>query len=523
MRNRFKLTTGFLLVSVAIFAIAALVITQSARRNEESSLVDLVSEQSGRDARVIAGVVTGIADSTDAIRQGVAAPSDSPGSFEGLAMSTFLRNSNIVQLSLYHVDGSLVWSSIETTPHLIPDSERAFFGALEGETVTALHKDVAFTSFEGEAAHGDVTATYIPLLDAVTRRPVQVLEVSRDVTATLDARIETARSSMFITVFSTLGGAFFALLGIVLTADILIGKSRAKAVRQERALADEKVVANKLELENQQLRQINEERDRFLSMVSHELRTPLTTIMGFTEVLRRRQSGIEKSRNLEHLSLMRKNGEHLNSLIEEMLEISRIQSGKFEVVKEGFMLDGLLSQVEESGRMMLRPRHQKLHIESDIERVELYGDRKRVMQVLLNLLSNASKYSPNGSTITLIVEQRGGSVQISIGDEGAGIPRDEQRLLFERFYRREDEVTRAESGLGLGLSIVKAIVEAHRGSVDVESNRGTGTVMKVTLPGARKADMPQPRTASYGEVGYEFERLERLNDLRRLPPSAKSA
>ena len=109
---------------------------------------------------------------------------------------------------------------------------------------------------------------------------------------------------MFRTVFSTLGGSFFALFGVVLTADVLISRSRKRAVLDERALADEKFVANKLELENQQLRQLNEERDRFLSMVSHELRTPLTTIMGFTDVLRKRQDGEKKERNRSRSSYL---------------------------------------------------------------------------------------------------------------------------------------------------------------------------------------------------------------------------
>ncbi|MDA1298149.1 MAG: HAMP domain-containing sensor histidine kinase [Chloroflexi bacterium] len=525
MKNRFKLTTGFLIVSVAIFVIAAVVITNSAERNEKANLIEVVSQQSSRDAHVIAGVLTGALETPVEPETGFGSPVDQAVSYESLAMTTFLRNSDIVKLSLIKVDGSLIWSSATDAPsqadgaHMTSD---AFIGAVNGETATHLVEDVEFSVFDGTSTTGDLISTYIPLLDASTERPSQILEVTRDVTGTLDARIDTARSSMFRTVFGTLGGSFFVLFGVVLSADLIITRSRERAVSHERALADEKIIASKLELENQQLRQLNEERDRFLSMVSHELRTPLTTIMGFTDVLRRRQGGDRKDTNIQHLDLMRRNGEHLNALIEEMLEITRIQAGKFEVVKEGFLLDHLLVQVEASGRMLMMPRRQRLVIDNRVENLELHGDQRRVMQVLMNLPSNASKYSPENSTITLLIEQAGASVRMSVVDQGAGIPRDECELLFERFYRRNDEATRSQSGLGLGLTIVKAIVDAHHGTVEINSVVGLGTTMTVTLPGARKAGA---RSVAPATPEREMERahLRRMRDLRSLPAGAQAA
>lgn len=511
MKNRFKLTTGFLIVSIAIFAIAALVITKSAEHNEEANLINMISEQSSRDARVIAGVLTGALNTPEGSASGIASPGDS-GNYESLAMTTFLRSSDIVRFSLFDIDGSLVWSSTETIEKRAGSSS-AFDSAAAGSTATGLEKSVEFIELDGAAATGDLVSTYIPLLDMNTNQPSQVLEVTRNVTGTLDARIETAKSSMFKTVFSTLGGSFFVLFGVVLSADMLISRSRRRALTQERELADEKIVASKLEHENQQLRQLNEERDRFLSMVSHELRTPLTTILGFTDVLRRRQDGDKKESNLKHLDVMRRNGDHLNSLIEEMLEITRIQAGKFEVVKEGFMIDTFLEQVVASGRMLLKPRHQALVIEKRVEKIELHGDQRRVMQVLLNLLSNASKYSPEGTTITLLIEMSGASVKMSVSDQGGGIPQDECQLLFERFYRRDDEATRSQSGLGLGLSIVKAIADAHHGEVDVQSTVGVGTKMSVQFPGARIAGAV-PTAVANPEAEQALRHLKRMRDLR---------
>lgn len=521
MKNKFKLTTGFLIVSTAIFIVASVVITQSARRNEEANLIEVVSEQSSRDAQVIAGVVTGIAMS-DEMSSDFAAPSETPAGMGDLAITTFLQSSNIVRLALYDTDGYMLWSSSGDRMSTVSNTSE-FNGAVNGLTATGLHKDVEFVTFDGTTGTGDITSTFLPLLDVSTNQPSQILEVAREVTGALDSRIESARSSMFRTVFGTLGGSFVILFGLVLTADIIIGRSRTRAVSHERALADEKIVAHQLVLENQQLRQLNEERDRFLSMVSHELRTPLTTIMGFTDVLRRRQEGEKKDRNIQHLDLMRRNGEHLNSLIEEMLEITRIEAGKFEVVKDGFVLEQLLDQVRDSAKIMLKSRNQVLRIDCDVDGVELHGDRKRVMQVLLNLLSNASKYSPKDTVVTLTVKYQGNSIEISVGDQGDGIPEEESKLLFEQFYRRDDEATRSQSGLGLGLSIVKAIVDAHRGSIDVNSQVGVGTVMTVTLPGARKAPAQSVAAALEPELQQELAHLERVRGIRMLTARAEAS
>ena len=520
MKNRFKLTTGFLILSVAIFAIAVVVITESARRNEEANLINMVSEQSSKDARVIAGVLTGMLESSVDGGLVFGSPADQAGSYEMLAMTTFLRTSDIVRLSLIDVDGSLIWSSATDAPVRMAGATGAFDVAIGGKIATKLEKGIEFSAFNRASTVGDLVSTYVPLLDPSTNRPSTILEVTRDVTGTLDARIETARSSMFQTVLGTLGGSFLLLFGVVLSADILITRSRRRAVSDERALANEKITASRLELENQQLRKLNDERDRFLSMVSHELRTPLTSIMGFTEVLRRRQDGEMKESNIKHLDLMRRNGDHLNSLIEEMLEIARIRAGKFDVVKEVFLLDRVLEHVEASGRMLLMPRDQSLNIDRrDV--VELQGDQRRLIQVLLNLLSNASKYSPERSTITLVVELQGGSVKLSVGDEGAGIPEDECKLLFEQFYRRDDEATRSQSGLGLGLSIAKAIVDAHDGSIEVQSEVGLGTTMTVTLPGARKAG-PRRAVVATPEPEQQREQLRHLRDMRSLPAGVRA-
>lgn len=520
MKTRFKLTAGFLVISVAILAVAAVIITQSARENEERNLIRFVGEQSAKDAGVVAGAVSRIALGESVNGTAIGAPSESSHGIDGLGIGAFLQNSNIVELSLYATDNSLLWSSTEGASQGVSRYNDMFQEAVAGEVATDLSTDVQFVSFEGELTTGDVTTTYVPLLDLASHETVQVLAVKRDVTSNLGDRISSARSTMFQTTFSTLGGALAILLGVVLTADILLHRSRRRAIDNERAVNEGKLVANSLELENQQLRQMNEERDRFLSMVSHELRTPLTTMIGFSDVLRKRQAGEKKESNIRHLDLMRKNGEHLNSLIEDMLEITRIQADKFDVVKEGFALEQFLEQIEETGNMILASRRQTLSIEGDRSGIELHGDRKRVLQVLINLISNASKYSPEDGAITLTVGLAGDSLELVVKDQGAGIPEKDCKRLFEHFYRMDNVETRSQKGLGLGLSIVKAIVDAHHGSVDVNSVVGAGTEMRVSLPGARYINA-HPVAMSI-PAGTEFELLSARRDLRAVPNTASA-
>ncbi len=509
----YKLTTGFLIISVAIFAVAAIVITRSAERNEKSNLIDIVSQQSSKDAQVIAGILTDVVSSPDG-EIGSGAPSDPLAGYSNLATTTFLANSNIVGLSLIDTEGNLIWTSESGVPHRVDESNQAYMSAVAGDAATRLDEGVN----AGDSAYGDLVSTYIPLLDVNTRQPAQIIEVKRDVTADLQARIDSTRNTNFRTVFSTLGGSFVILFGIVLAADVLLARSRKRSILQERSLAEEKLVAGQLEIENKQLRDLNDERDRFLSMVSHELRTPLTAMVGFTDVVRNRLEGESLEKNVKHLDAMRRNGHHLNMLIEDMLEVTRIQSGKFEIEKDGFVLENLLKQVETSGRVLLRPRGQKLNIERSAKDLEVHGDSRRIMQVLLNLLSNASKYSPADGKITVSVEQIDNSVRISVTDEGAGIPQEECNRLFERFYRRDDEATRSQSGLGLGLSIVKAIVDGHQGSIEVNSTVGVGTTMAVTLPGARKVAPQVSTTPELAPTQWQQRR-----DLRSVPQGAKLA
>ncbi len=463
MNFRFRFTAAFVIVSAVILAMAAVLTSRSIQRSEEAELVESITSETNQDSDLL--TVAAAAYTGDDLLVGAASDSAISTGFESLVTSTLAQSSNIIRLSLFDAERNLLWSSVADPAVTFPGSDSQFASALQGEIATGLNKNVA--------------STYIPIPG---NGDLQVLEVDREVTEVLGARIDASRDSIFRTLYTTLGASFAVLFGVVVTADTVLHRSRRRALEQEHAAAESKAAADQLALRNDQLMQMAEERDRFLSMVSHELRTPLTSMLAFTEVLKRRQEGANRESNLDHLSLMRRNGDHLNSLIEELLEVTQLHGDKFEIVKAEFELQDLIDDIQRSAGAMASIRDQEFKLNCTCNEMVMLADRKRISQAVLNLVRNASQYSPQRTAITLSVECMGDLVKMTVRDEGPGIPEDERNRLFEQFHRGNSEFTRSQSGLGLGLPIVKAIVEAHGGKISLTSQPRAGTVATLLVP-----------------------------------------
>jgi two-component system, OmpR family, phosphate regulon sensor histidine kinase PhoR len=219
-------------------------------------------------------------------------------------------------------------------------------------------------------------------------------------------------------------------------------------------------------------------REELISAVSHEMRTPLTAMMGFSEFLLTNKVDEEQQRNC--LETIYKETERLNELIGNFLDLQRIKARRviyrFAAVAAKPLLQdaALLFDVD-------RTRH-RLVIDTPAELPPVRGDEARLHQVLTNLISNAVKYSPPGTQVTLGARQSGESVDIWVGDEGVGIPAEMQEMIFDRFFRLDNTDRRLVGGAGLGLALVKEIVTAHEGRVWVESVVGKGSTFHIMLP-----------------------------------------
>jgi PAS domain S-box-containing protein len=229
---------------------------------------------------------------------------------------------------------------------------------------------------------------------------------------------------------------------------------------------------------NEQLEQLNKAKSDFVSIVSHELRSPLTGIQGFSELMRDEVTSLDEMR--EFSADINREAERLNRMINEVLDLDRIESGRVTLHREPVDLGALASEVV--GRTAPRVSGHRLLLRLDPSAPSIDGDRDRLTQVVVNLLDNAVKYSPDGGEVTVGVESEGASAHLWVRDQGMGIPAEALESVFERYTRVESGRHRAIHGTGLGLPIVRQIVELHGGRIWAESVPGAGSTFHVTLP-----------------------------------------
>lgn len=242
--------------------------------------------------------------------------------------------------------------------------------------------------------------------------------------------------------------------------------------------------------ELERLRHLDQLKSQFVANVSHELKTPLTSIRAYGEAL---MDLVENEQGKEFLRVIDEESDRLLYLINDLLNISRIQSGK---MKLNFEMTDPASLVPEALRIA-RIRSERHHLVVDVEPglPPMLLDRDKIREVLINLISNAVKYSPNGGRVGVRMRRAEGNVRIEVQDEGIGISREHQEKLFQMFYRVDSSLTYEVSGTGLGLAIVKAIAEHHGGRVWVESEPGRGSTFFVLLP-IRAQPAPAPGVRS---------------------------
>lgn len=225
-------------------------------------------------------------------------------------------------------------------------------------------------------------------------------------------------------------------------------------------------------------RQLQRLKDEMISAVSHEMRTPLTAMLGFVEFMLDNEVGPEDRR--DYLQTVHKETERLNDLISNFLDLQRLQAQL-----ESYQLETVCvaDMLQEAGHLFtLASRAHQIRVECPNDLPAVQGDPKRLQQVLKNLLSNAIKYSPKGGEVVLRASQEGSVVTISVEDRGMGIPPQALGRIFERFYRVDDSDRRIPGGIGLGLALVREVIEAHGGRVWVESTLGQGSTFFFTLP-----------------------------------------
>ena len=251
------------------------------------------------------------------------------------------------------------------------------------------------------------------------------------------------------------------------------------------------LVSERFEAEN-----ANKVKSMFLAKTSHELRTPLNAIIGFSSLLDAQAAGplVSESKYVDYARLIRSSGQHLMALIDDLLEMSKIEAGRIDLRDERILL---AVAIENAVTMVdLQAQAKSISLRKDVanENLLIEADAKALRQILLNLLSNAIKFTPEGGKVGIMAGiGDGGEVVIRVSDTGIGIPADALERVFTPFERAHRDAMSKIEGTGLGLSITRGLVKLHGGTISLASQVGEGTVVTVTLPASRVAAAPGKR------------------------------
>lgn len=233
---------------------------------------------------------------------------------------------------------------------------------------------------------------------------------------------------------------------------------------------------------NAELGRLNEQKNQFLGIAAHDLRNPLEVILTYSQFLLDEASGRLEPEQVEFVEAIRSSSEFMLSLVENLLDLAQIEAGRLELDLATVDLGGLLERNVSLNRTLAQKKNIEVLLSCPPDLPALRIDAPKIEQVLNNLIGNAVKFSPRGSTVEVGAEDRGDGVVLRVRDQGPGVPADELDKLFRPFGRTRVQASGGEKSTGLGLAIVKKVVEGHGGKIQVESAPGEGTTFYVSLP-----------------------------------------
>ncbi|MDE3116285.1 MAG: hypothetical protein KGL26_11840 [Pseudomonadota bacterium] len=228
-------------------------------------------------------------------------------------------------------------------------------------------------------------------------------------------------------------------------------------------------------------------KSQFLANMSHELRTPLNAILGFSEMIHTGTLAFSPERHIEYARLIHDSGQHLLALIDDILDLAKIEAGRLQLHEQAFDLEDVIDENLRLAGAIASAARIRLARSVPPDLPQLYADQRAIKQILFNLLSNAMKFTPPGGTVRVFAycDDDDGAVRFGVSDTGIGIAPEDQARVFEKFGQGRHDVVTAHKGTGLGLAIVKGLVSAHGATIALESDIGTGTCVTVTMPPSR--------------------------------------
>lgn len=347
----------------------------------------------------------------------------------------------------------------------------------------------AFLAAVAQAAAGDKTVTTLARLRAGARRGGDDLADAQAFGAPVFAWAELRCRGAGADRVGTTGAV------IVAARDVSAARRHEDELERMRAQAESE----------------SQWKDRFLANISHELRTPLNAVIGFSDIMRAGQGPIDDARRAEYAGIIHDAGHHLLSMVNSLLDVSKIEAGRFELRPETVALPGVVEQVMEMMRLRAEQGGVALRATLDPRAAELVADKRACRQILTNLVSNAVKFTGEGGAVELLARPEGNSIAIEVIDTGCGIASADLARLGDAFFQASSAYNRSHEGTGLGLSLVRGLVGLHGGSIQIESAPGEGTRVVVTLPLDCRAAQPEAvpariETAARRAGGFDLSR-----------------
>jgi len=330
----------------------------------------------------------------------------------------------------------------------------------------------------------DVVVTDIRLPDV---GGMEILELAKEINPDAAVIMMTGYASVETAIDAVNQGAYAYFVKPVNPDELKT--TIANALRQQRLAQENKRLVDSLQSSNKLLFEANEElkkathaKSEFMANMSHELRTPLNAIIGFSELLLDEVTGHINEEQKQSLNDILSSGKHLLGLINDILDLSKIESNKMDLKLRNLSLPVLIESLRRVMMPILAPKKQSLEVSVEEGLSTIYADKDKVKQVLLNLLSNSTRFTPDGGKLRVEAIRDNSWCRVSVVDNGIGIRRGDSEKIFEPFCQLDNPPVDARGGTGLGLTIARQIIERHGGRIWVESDYGKGSRFTFTIP-----------------------------------------
>ena len=499
--GKYRLTIVFAATAVVVIAVAALIVNQLVGNLTEDNLVRIAEENTTRDAAHIESMMRGGQSmpsagtmshpgesSTQDMQKPMPLTLDLLTGPEGLTstLPMLVKGLNITDVNLFDLNGAIVWS---TDPKIIGKNNSGsplYQRAAAGEIASKLSKGDASAHLGDTGKNAEIVATLLPLKDTQEGQIIGVMEIYRDVSDDVAVQVDQAKLAVLRITVMTMGGLFLFLVAFMMVADGSIYRSRKREVSLvEGQLEERQRAAEELQQARDDAMEANMAKSAFLANMSHELRTPLNAIIGYSEMLQEEAKDLDRDEFTPDLQKIHASGQHLLELINDILDISKIEAGKMELYIETFGIQEMVEGVAVIIHPLVDRNTNTLEIHCEDSLGSIRADMTKVRQVLFNLLSNASKFTERG-TISLDVSRKTEDgtdwVSFSVTDTGIGMTLEQMGTLFKTFSQGDASTSRKYGGTGLGLALSRGLCQMMGGDITVESEVGKGSTFTSKLP-----------------------------------------